>query len=254
MIELFILAFEFDIILSEMDIYISTNFSESEIARKIDLFKKRNFIEYITDRGGYAIPNHSKLDELEKRHDSLIRETFQTLSSSIAPYSRYINPVKPLINKSIAFIGIPFRMENEIKSIEETCRSNGFFPYIISSDGRFDAFLNKVLGAILMSKICIFDLTDYNPNVMLELGVALSSDRDIIVIANENKYNETEKEWINKIKEETESEDFKKLETTLENARFIKLVPSDVRERFVHLYKDTEDLKIKLNYYFNQLH
>jgi hypothetical protein len=88
---------------------------------------------------------------------------------------------------------------------------------------------------------------------MLELGAAMSTDKDIIVIAEEKQFVEAQDKWRAEIQNNISSNHFEQLEQYLKDSKFINLVPSDVRERPVLLFKDIADLKAKLNIALNQI-
>jgi hypothetical protein len=88
---------------------------------------------------------------------------------------------------------------------------------------------------------------------MLELGVAMSTNVDIIVIAEESSFVNEQERWKSQVQQAVNSKDFEKLESYLKDSKFINLVPSDVRERSVHLFNNIDDLKSKIQNAINQL-
>ena len=246
-IELFLIGFEHEVRLTASNLYISTDFSLKEIEHRLQFYLKREFIIQ-TAQGEYSIKDSSHYDALESRLDRLQKHySNATGSERLGKIFRYLNPIKPQTSQPIAFVGLPFRFGDHYTAIEQACASNGYLAYKIDRDPRFDTFLNKVLGAIMASRVCIFDVTDFNANVMLELGVAMSTNLEIIVVADEEKYLAEQGKWQSELKSAVSSENIQRLESYLEDTKFINLVPSDVRERSVHLFKSPDELKIKLS-------
>jgi hypothetical protein len=253
LIDYFLVGYEYSVPITIPLLYVSTGYSYKEIEHKINFFIKRSFINPPVG-GEYAIKDASNYDLLELRFDKL-QQHQDSYSQSIqnGKSLRYLNPVKPHTNQPIAFVGLPFHLTDHFSAIDAVCSTNGFLAYKIDRDPRFDTFLNKVIGAVLVSKVCIFDVTGFNANVMLELGVAMSTNVDIIVIAEEKGYLDEQSKWESEVKNALSSDNIQKLEKYLKDSKFINLVPSDVRERPVHLFKDVDDLKIKLNNALNKV-
>jgi hypothetical protein len=250
-IEMLLVFYEDSIPITPEAIYISTDYSMAAINRRLNIFSKRQFLMRPTTEQ-YAIPDATTYDTLELRLDKLYGREARLTPHETHQF-RYLNPIKPQANKPIAFVGLPFGLADHFDAIEQICTSNGFLGYRIDHDPRFDTFLNKVMGAVLVSKVCIFDVTGFNANVMLELGAAMSTDKDIIVIAEEKQFVEAQDKWRAEIQNNISSNHFEQLEQYLKDSKFINLVPSDVRERPVLLFKDIADLKAKLNIALNQI-
>jgi hypothetical protein len=245
---LFLQAFEENQHVNLDMLYLSTNFIQEEIERKVNYYERRRFIT--RSASGYTIDEH-QADMIEKRvkpSHSLSSESTPTL-----PH-RYFNPVKVRTDRRMAFIGMPFKGSDEkYQVIDDVCRSNGYLAFRIDRDPNFEIFLNKVAGYVLASTFCLFDITGSNPNVLLELGVALTTEKNIIVIADEHSYEEEIKNYQRDVSTKLSDPELKQLEDYLKSAKIVRLIPADVRERPVILYKNLDQLKSSLEFAIKQI-
>jgi hypothetical protein len=248
LLELFLQAFEENQHVNLDMLYLSTNFIQEEIQKKVNYFEKRKFIT--PSASGYTI-DEQQANVIEKRI-----ERSRSLPSEGTPAlpHRYFQPTKVRINKPIAFIGMPFKGSDEkYQVIDDVCRTNGYLAFRIDRDPNFENFLNKVAGYVLASRFCIFDITDSNPNVMLELGVALTTEKSIIAIADEDAYEKEIQIYQQGLSEKLSDPELRKLEDYFKSAKIVRLVPADIRERHVHLYRSLDELKSILDVAIQQI-
>ncbi|TGM74344.1 hypothetical protein [Leptospira bouyouniensis] len=156
-------------------------------------------------------------DELRKRIDELEK---QLGISTIKSYS-----VEDVKKEKAIFIIMPFRdsFEDVWKgAIEKSVTAIHYTPIRADLINRSSNITDDIIESIKASKLVIVDVTDFNPNVMFELGYAYALDKPHIIISQ-----------------------------TVEN------LPFDIRNIRTILYKNTwtgiETLRQKLNEYLKEL-
>lgn len=101
-------------------------------------------------------------------------------------------PKNPTLDKNKVFIGMPFRDEHV------DCFEFGLKPALDASGKRYFKADDRVENIDVMCKICeemqkskylIFNISDHNPNVMLELGLSYGLGKETIIIKDKKTKN-----------------------------------------------------------------
>lgn len=92
------------------------------------------------------------------------------------------------------FLGYPFSLDHTLKYRERLraiCEKANF--KLTTADDRYapEQIWDAIQEAIQNSWYCIFDLTNLNSNVLLELGYAIGSDQDVIILQSRTKISST---------------------------------------------------------------
>jgi predicted nucleotide-binding protein len=124
-------------------------------------------------------------------------------------------------NKEEVFVGFPFTPKlfnktNFKKQIKKVLRESGFQPYFY--DDHHDSsniVMLKLFYKIRSSNFAVFDLSDGNPNVLIELGYSLGANKKMFILKHKGS-------------------DFE--------------VPSDINSIEIIYYDDIIDLEYKLKH------
>lgn len=71
--------------------------------------------------------------------------------------------------------------------IEPAITAAGLIPYRVDQDLQADSLPNAIERRIRIAELCVADITLDNPNVWLEVGLAIASDRPLIMICAEDR-------------------------------------------------------------------
>lgn len=88
------------------------------------------------------------------------------------------------------FLGYPFAWDKSIgyrERLRSICEKSHFT--LATADDRYapEQIWDAIQKEIESAWYCIFDVTDLNPNVLLELGFAIGSGQDVIILQTKSK-------------------------------------------------------------------
>jgi len=166
-------------------ILLSCDFSREEVKQAIDWCERREWLlqrgpPYPERRCAYEL-NPSKIIEIEN---------FLKSPPRIRPLHRHFQEVPIDVSGDFAFVIMPFREEE----FPQRIYSDVIKPFVdekfkircvrVDEDFTSQNILNKIYTYTLRSDFVIAEISTRNPNVMYELGLALSLGKDVIVVEN----------------------------------------------------------------------
>ena len=112
--------------------------------------------------------------------------------ASDGPRFRYFKDVRgPQRSDPYAFVIMPFstsvvKKEVLTEAVSKAVEDVGLKAVRGDTEPRSEQIVDQIYGEIVEAKIIIADLTDSNPNVFYELGIAHGLDRPVVQIINKN--------------------------------------------------------------------
>jgi hypothetical protein len=100
--------------------------------------------------------------------------------------SRICPPRKGVLQ--FCFIGMPFQVEynNVLETIKQVLSESNFKSWVATEQLCQGHILCKICSAIRDSTLTIFEITDQNPNVMIELGYSLALGKNPVLISQKS--------------------------------------------------------------------
>lgn len=183
------------------------------------IFDKRNFRKYIEDDLGKDVSSCRKLipliqkEAIDRINDILYTKDLKlTYQLDLVPLNTEIGYIKAQVNledKSEAsqseelqkgFYILPFKQENEdmMKAIQMELNKKKVNLDLVKAGDIFDCkYQNNIVAEIKDSinnaKVIITDISDINANVYFELGIAMASNKNLIMICNGDTFDENYK-------------------------------------------------------------
>jgi hypothetical protein len=71
--------------------------------------------------------------------------------------------------------------------LDPAIRSCGLEPYRVDKDPHVSIPIDSIQAGILNAEMCIADITEDNPNVWFELGFAIASNKEILLICSKER-------------------------------------------------------------------
>ena len=148
------------------------------------------------ERSIYGL-NERLINSEEKWRDinHLLLNTNNPKAHSQPYYSKFLqsNGIKEndlLIDEQLVFVLTPFHIDHfqEYKIIQETCQGIGLNCLRGDEENFMSDIFPAMLKYIVKARLIIANIEGRNPNVMYELGIAQSLDKNVILVAkNKNE-------------------------------------------------------------------
>ena len=96
-----------------------------------------------------------------------------------------------VVDKDLIFVLTPFNREfaGAFQLIRRTCSDLGYKCLRGDEQIATGDILARILKLICSARLVIANIDGRNPNVFFELGIALSMDKDVVIVANNNTNN-----------------------------------------------------------------
>ena len=89
------------------------------------------------------------------------------------------------VRQNLVFVGIPFRMKRAYEEgIKPLFKDSDLVARRADEVRKTGDFSCKICGMIQACKLAIFDISTLSPNVLIELGFAYASGKDVIILKN----------------------------------------------------------------------
>jgi hypothetical protein len=91
------------------------------------------------------------------------------------------------------FFAVPFKTFGDDHRIvaKRACEDLGLRAVFGDEERQPDALIQKLCTTISECQVGFYDITGFNPNVMIELGIGFSADRKVFLLINERKHRES---------------------------------------------------------------